>query len=82
MYLAKALKLRIVAEGIENIRQLEVLKSLGCDYGQGYLFSRPLAAELIAPLLDATTAWQGIYVSQGPELTDRMSDEQTLRLVS
>ena len=82
MYLAKALKLRIVAEGIEIIRQLEVLKSLGCDYGQGYLFSRPLAAELIAPLLDATTAWQGIYVSQGPELTDRMSDEQTLRLVS
>jgi len=82
IYLAKALNLKIVAEGIENIRQLEALKSLGCDYGQGYLFSRPLSPELIEPLLHRATAWQGIYVLQGPELSDEMTDEQTLGLVS
>ncbi len=48
--LAKALKLRIIAEGIETREQLEKLRSLGCDYGQGYLFSRPLPASFIEDL--------------------------------
>ena len=40
--MAKALKLRIVAEGVENLTQLEILKNLGCDQAQGYYFSRPV----------------------------------------
>ena len=40
--LAKALKLSVIAEGIESINQLHQLQMLGCRYGQGYLFSRPL----------------------------------------
>jgi predicted signal transduction protein with EAL and GGDEF domain len=32
----------VVAEGIETPAQLETLRALGCDYGQGYYFSRPL----------------------------------------
>jgi len=40
--LAHSLGLTVVAEGIENIDQLEYLRSLGCEYGQGYLFSRPM----------------------------------------
>lgn len=40
--MAKALKLKIVAEGVENITQLEILKGLGCDQAQGYYFSRPV----------------------------------------
>jgi diguanylate cyclase (GGDEF)-like protein len=40
--LAHALKLMVIGEGIEDREQLAVLKNLKCDYGQGYLFSRPL----------------------------------------
>ena len=44
--LARTLKLRIVAEGVENIGQLDQLKKLGCVYGQGFLFSEPLNADI------------------------------------
>ena len=43
----------VVAEGIETERQLERLRELGCDLGQGYLFSRPIAAAKAAPLASA-----------------------------
>lgn len=42
------------AEGIEEGYQLEQLKRLGCDYGQGYLFGRPMPATAIAGFLEAT----------------------------
>jgi EAL domain-containing protein (putative c-di-GMP-specific phosphodiesterase class I) len=41
--LAHALGLRVVAEGIEDARTLEALRTLGCDLAQGYHLSRPLA---------------------------------------
>lgn len=40
-----SLGLEIVAEGIETLEQLELLKQLNCDIGQGYYFSRPLPLE-------------------------------------
>ena len=40
--LGSTLSLKIVAEGIETAGSREMLTSLGCDYGQGYLFSRPM----------------------------------------
>jgi diguanylate cyclase (GGDEF)-like protein len=43
--LAKNLKMRVVAEGIETESQLAVLRNLGCDYGQGYLLARPQTRE-------------------------------------
>ena len=46
---AHELGFKVVAEGVETERQSALLKELGCDFGQGYLFSRPLpAAELQA----------------------------------
>jgi sensor c-di-GMP phosphodiesterase-like protein len=42
--LADNLGLPVVAEGIENIEQLALLQELGCEYGQGYLFARPMSA--------------------------------------
>jgi diguanylate cyclase (GGDEF)-like protein/PAS domain S-box-containing protein len=42
---------RVVAEGVENQEQLEFLKALNCEEGQGFLFSRPLAAEQFTSLL-------------------------------
>ncbi len=43
--MAKALDLKTVAEGVETAEQLELLKNMGCDQIQGYLFSRPLPAD-------------------------------------
>ncbi|MGC9385927.1 MAG: putative bifunctional diguanylate cyclase/phosphodiesterase [Hydrogenovibrio sp.] len=40
-----SLGIKVLAEGIETPNQLDILKSLECDEGQGYLFSRPLNAE-------------------------------------
>jgi len=40
--LAKSLDMDVVAEGVETIEQRDILRHLGCRYGQGYLFSRPL----------------------------------------
>ncbi len=47
--LAQASGLRLVAEGVETPRQAQVLRELGCDELQGFLFSRPLPAEQITP---------------------------------
>jgi len=41
----------VVAEGIENREQMEMLKHFGCELGQGYLFSRPVAADMVVQLL-------------------------------
>ncbi len=43
--LANNLGMEVVAEGVETREQLELLRSLKCEYGQGYLFSRPVDAE-------------------------------------
>jgi EAL domain-containing protein (putative c-di-GMP-specific phosphodiesterase class I) len=42
--LGHLLRLEVVAEGIEQTAHMELLKGLGCDLGQGYLFSRPVPA--------------------------------------
>ncbi len=50
--LAKALGLDVVAEGVESEEEIQILAGLGCDLVQGYYFSRPVAAEEMAGLLD------------------------------
>jgi diguanylate cyclase (GGDEF)-like protein/PAS domain S-box-containing protein len=51
--LGNSLGLRTVAEGIETEQQSEVLKRLGCRFGQGFLFSRPLPPGDVMPYLIA-----------------------------
>ena len=58
--LAKALNLAVVAEGIETIHQFHQLRILGCEYGQGYLFSRPLPVGEISRLLTDRNQWRNI----------------------
>lgn len=43
--LAHELGLQVVAEGIEDLETLEILRDLGCDYAQGYYISKPIAAD-------------------------------------
>lgn len=50
--LARSIGVATVAEGVETEEQLEVLRLLGCTLGQGYLFSRPVAAAEFGGLLD------------------------------
>jgi len=49
--LAHNLGLKVVAEGIERREQMEMLKELGCEVGQGYLFSKPGSPAVIEELM-------------------------------
>ena len=54
--LGRDLGIRITAEGIETIEQLQMLRRLGCDCGQGYLFGRPMHPDDVPGFL---TRWHG-----------------------
>lgn len=49
--LARAKKLKVVAEGVETEEQLDILRKYGCDMIQGFLFSKPVASEELTRLL-------------------------------
>jgi len=50
--MAHSLNLEVIAEGVENALQFECLRLAGCDQIQGYYFSRPLAADAMATMLE------------------------------
>ena len=50
--LAHSMNLKVVAEGVETEEQLELLRQQGCDYIQGFLFSKPVAAEEFASFFE------------------------------
>jgi diguanylate cyclase (GGDEF)-like protein/PAS domain S-box-containing protein len=52
--MAEGLRVRVVAEGVENVEQRDILREQGCRVMQGYLFSRPVDAQRIAAMLRAT----------------------------
>ncbi|MCB1760839.1 MAG: EAL domain-containing protein [Gammaproteobacteria bacterium] len=43
--MAQKLGLQVIAEGVETAQQRDILTTMGCDYGQGYLFAKPMPAE-------------------------------------
>jgi diguanylate cyclase (GGDEF)-like protein len=55
--LAKNLKMKVIAEGIETESQLALLRNLGCDYGQGYLLAKPMPREEMEKLLYQKQFW-------------------------
>jgi hypothetical protein len=54
--LGQSLRLKVVAEGVETERQAEVLRRLGCDQAQGFLFGPPMPAERLEALLERAAA--------------------------
>jgi len=49
--LARVMGMDVVAEGIETLEQYRLLRQLGCRFGQGFLFARPMSAEAVTELL-------------------------------
>jgi len=78
--LAKALNLKVVAEGIESIHQFHQLRILGCEYGQGYLFSKPLPVADIERLLADNNRWQSILPATGMPVMPPNREISHLRL--
>jgi diguanylate cyclase (GGDEF)-like protein/PAS domain S-box-containing protein len=60
--LASSLKLDVIAEGVETEEQLEQLRALGCDYGQGFFFAPPLDG----PAAEALIAFSRVTSAIGP----------------
>jgi EAL domain-containing protein (putative c-di-GMP-specific phosphodiesterase class I)/GGDEF domain-containing protein len=59
--MARQLKMRTVAEGIEEPGELDVMREIGCEAGQGYLFQRPVSASEFAMFLRGWPARMGTF---------------------
>ncbi len=51
--MAHKLNIKVIAEGVETEQQRDLLQQIGCDYGQGFLFSKPLPAPAFEQLLQS-----------------------------
>ena len=68
--LAHELGLTVTAEGIETVEQCEQVRSMGCGYGQGYWFGRPVSAEAAGKLIEQNPEW---FTPAMLESMDRLS---------
>ena len=76
--LGRTLNLEVIAEGIEHAEQARLLAGIGCRYGQGFLFARPVSAAAIEAMLAEGEGLDG-------DVSDRTADHRAsrrLRLVS
>ncbi len=78
--LAKTLNLSVIAEGIESIHQIHQLRVLGCEYGQGYLFSRPVPVDEAERLLMDSHRWQSILPKHRSGIVSHEKDFSVLEL--
>lgn len=71
------MQIETVAEGIEADEQAETRRSLGCEYGQGYFFARPLEPSAWAGLLHSE-AIIGVESPAGSDGADSVNPAQTV----
>ena len=55
--LAHQLGRQVIAEGVETAEQLTILRALGCEYGQGYVFAKPLPCADVPSFLASGRRW-------------------------
>jgi diguanylate cyclase (GGDEF)-like protein/PAS domain S-box-containing protein len=75
--LGRAMNIQTVAEGIEVDEQAEVLRSLGCELGQGFFFAKPLAADAWTTLLGGDLVGSGGETAKAPSETAVGDDGKT-----
>ena len=63
--LAHNFGMEVVAEGVETAEQLACVRRLGCDYAQGFFFSKPLEAAAVEPML-TTQPWRRVLTEEAP----------------
>lgn len=74
--LAKNLKMRVIAEGIETTNQLSLLQSMDCDYGQGFLLAKPKSKDETERLLEARPEWLPVVpTSSYDSINKNVADE-------
>lgn len=78
--LGRDLGLTVVAEGVEDERTAEVLRSLGCEIGQGFFWSVPLPASKVTPWLqgDRRSEAPGCAADRGPEPETSSAEHSTV----
>jgi len=69
--LAHRLDMIVVAEGVENLEQLTILLNMKCQFGQGYLFSKPITKEQVDTLINQMQD----YARENPGLSYPLTDE-------
>lgn len=55
--LAHSLGMEVIAEGVDTPEQLSILREMGCEYGQGYLFSKPVDARTLEAIIASQRRW-------------------------
>jgi diguanylate cyclase (GGDEF)-like protein len=76
--LGRTLDLHVVAEGIEQAEQADWLIGLGCAFGQGYLYSRPLGPAATEAFLAANASRRARHVPADGRTSDGYDDEPTM----
>ena len=76
--MAKSLDLEVIAEGIETESQREHLRDLGCEFGQGYLFSKPLSESDLAEKLSKSCSEGQDGILPGSVIHSETPDEALL----
>ncbi|MBA3320803.1 MAG: EAL domain-containing protein, partial [Pyrinomonadaceae bacterium] len=80
MTLAANLGMQVVAEGVETLEQMSRLQAMNCDYGQGYLFAKPVAGEFAGVLLARKSQWH--TAAALPNLNPALVERSRLHLHS
>ena len=66
--MARSLKLRVIAEGVETLEELAFLRAHQCDEAQGYYFSRPVPPQQFAKLLKTGIPESAVVVHRSPAI--------------